>query len=205
MVSAATLAGFDDLPASVPGVGPLDPVTARRLARHRPWRRLLADPETGTLLTVDTRRVSPPQDEGGPPPETEGAPPPDGRWARLLAGLPTSLPPVPRPDEGVDAYRPTAQLRRYVHSRDATCIGPACHHPAAGTQLDHTVSFGPPTGSTSHDNLGSVCERIHNAKTHGGWLLEQPEPGTFTWTSPTGRSYARPARPLVHGWTGDDP
>jgi hypothetical protein len=29
-----------------------------------------------------------------------------------------------------------------VHTRDATCIGPACFHPARGTQLDHTINHG---------------------------------------------------------------
>ncbi|MFZ5871200.1 MAG: HNH endonuclease, partial [Actinomycetota bacterium] len=57
----------------------------------------------------------------------------------------------------------------------------------------------------------SPCQRMHNAKTHGGWTLQQPQPGTFVWTSPTGRVYRRRARPLVPGRrerrgsdTGDD-
>ncbi len=207
VVSAATLAGSDELPASVPGVGPLDPETARRLAGHRPWRRLIADPTTGTLLHVDTRTVPAPTTIAGLSADLSWGPEEDPRWEAVLARLGSwSSPSAPV----ADGYRPTSGLRRHVQTRDATCIGPACFHPAAGTQLDHTQNYGVvadgSTARSSPDNLGSVCERIHNAKTHGGWRLEQPTPGTFTWTSPTGRTYPRASRPLVHGWgSGDDP
>jgi hypothetical protein len=98
------------------------------------------------------------------------------------------------------------RLRRHVQTRDATCLGPACHHPASGTQLDHTVNHGQrdsdgnTVGVTAAEDLGSLCERIHNAKTHGLWQLRQPAPGAFVWTSATGRVYLRLARPLVPGW-----
>ena len=127
--------------------------------------------------------------------------PPDPRLKRLLTDPVTPA----RLDHGTDTYRTPTALRRHLHTRDATCIGPACHHPATGTEADHTVNYdeaGPDgqPGSTSHTNLGSTCERIHNAKTHGGWALSQPTPGTFIWTSPTGRTYTRTVRPLIHGW-----
>ncbi|MFP5347449.1 MAG: HNH endonuclease, partial [Actinomycetes bacterium] len=53
---------------------------------------------------------------------------------------------------------------------------------------------------TAAANLGSVCERLHNEKTHGGWRLVQTSPGSFVWTSPTGLTYRRTASPLVPGW-----
>ncbi|MGQ7295058.1 hypothetical protein [Quadrisphaera sp. KR29] len=37
----------------------------------------------------------------------------------------------------------------------------------------------------------------HTAKTHGGWDLVQSSPGSFTWTSPTGRVYQRTATPVL--------
>jgi len=93
-----------------------------------------------------------------------------------------------------------------VHTRDQTCIGPACEHLTRGTDLDHTVNHGEPgpdgrLGTTTDGNLGSPCRRAHDSKTHGGWHLNQPTPGTFVWTSPTGRTYRIDARPLVPGWT----
>ncbi len=42
---------------------------------------------------------------------------------------------------------------------------------------------------TRSSNLGPLSRRVHRAKTHGGWRLEQPEPGVFTWTSPHGLRY----------------
>ncbi len=131
--------------------------------------------------------------------------PSDPRLARLLTDPVTPA----RLDYGTDTYRTPTALRRHLHTRDATCIGPACHHPATGTEADHTVNYreaGPDgqPGTTSHTNLGSTCERIHNAKTRGGWALSQPTPGTFIWTSPTGRTYTRTVRPLIHGWPATD-
>jgi hypothetical protein len=79
-------------------------------------------------------------------------------------------------------------------------LHPASHHPTRGTQLDHTTDHAK-GGAAAHWNFGSQCQRAHNAKTHGGWHLEQPSPGSFAWTSPTGRRYRRRARPLLPGWT----
>lgn len=112
------------------------------------------------------------------------------RLTRLLAD-PLEAPPAPSP-----GYRPGAALARHVRTRDAVCIGPACHHAAHGTQLDHTVDHAA-GGPTADANLGSPCQRWHNAKTHGGWRLQQPAPGVFAWTSPTGRHYLRRARPVL--------
>ena len=183
VVAADTLLGTTDLPAHVPAVGPLDASSARRLAARTRWRRLVADSESGTLRHVD------------------GATTGDPRWEKVLGA-----PVVPaRLDHGTTRYVPPAPLRLHVQTRDATCIGPACHHPARRTQLDHTVNFGERDdhgvlGTTSDINLGSTCVRIHNAKTHGGWRLAQTSRGNFTWTSPTGRRYGVHARPLVPGW-----
>ncbi|PWJ47104.1 hypothetical protein SAMN06264364_1411, partial [Quadrisphaera granulorum] len=52
-------------------------------------------------------------------------------------------------------------------------------------------------GLTEAGNLGSICVPWHQAKTHGDWTLEQPSPGTFVWTSPTGLVYHRRATPLL--------
>jgi hypothetical protein len=59
-VPVLTLLGRDDLPATLDGYGPIDPVTARKLAGHAPsFIRLLTHPETGAVLSVgrDSYRV----------------------------------------------------------------------------------------------------------------------------------------------------
>ncbi len=190
-----------DLPASIPGAGPVDAAEARRIAAAARWRRLVVDPDSG-VLQAHGRRTHPPPALTGP---AAGAVPgsslaDDRRWRDLLGERLG-----PTPDVGVSRYRPPPSLRRHVHVRDATCLGPACHHTARGTQLDHTVDLGRADargrpGTTSAGNLGSLCRRAHAAKTHGGWRLTQSSPGSFRWTSPTGRHYERPVRPLVPGW-----
>ncbi|MFP5334135.1 MAG: DUF222 domain-containing protein [Actinomycetes bacterium] len=195
VVAADTLTGAGTLPAHVPGVGPLDTTTARRLAGLAGLRRLVAAPDTGTLVHAD-RHVLPASGQDGATTERRS-----DRLARLLSA-PVQTTPL---DLGLTRYRPTPAQRLHVHVRDATCIGPAHWHPARGTELDHTVDYRRRDhtgrlGTTSHTNLGSACKRIHNAKTHGGWQLTQPTPGTFVWTSPTGRLYLRRAQPLLPGW-----
>ena len=199
VVAADTLTGDNDLPAHLPGVGPLDGATARDLAGRTTWRRLVADPATGTLIHAD-RDTLPPADRDYTGIDAVRAVVADPRWQHLF-----DVPLRPSYDDDGTRYRPSSRLRRFVYTRDATCIGPACHHPAAGTQLDHSVNHGErddagTVGQTTDDNLGSECDRVHNAKTHGGWQLRQPAPGQFEWTSPTGRVYLRHARPLIPGW-----
>lgn len=206
VVAADTLTGTSDLPASIPGVGPLDVDTIRDLAARTRWRRLVADPATGRLVAYGRRTANPTgtaRAEANPTRTSVGALLADPRWKAVI-GSPVEAAVL---DVGLSWYAPSPALRAHVHTRDASCIGVACHHPARGTQLDHTVPFRQPgedgaLGTTSEDNLGSQCRRTHNAKTHGGWSLTQPEPGSFRWTSPLGRVYSRLARPLVPGWPG---
>ncbi|HZI96078.1 MAG TPA: hypothetical protein VFD41_00980 [Actinomycetales bacterium] len=198
VVAADTLTGASDLPAQVPGVGPVDGETVRHLASRTRWRRLVADPATGTLVLADPR-IHP----------ADGMTGIERRLQDLLAD-----PLTPSHSDDGSRYRPSPRLRRHVHIRDATCLGPACHHPAAGTQLDHTINHGHhddhgAEGTTTAGDLGSLCDRVHNAlihqpRAHGGWLLRQLSPGEFEWTSPTGRSYTRHARPLVPGWKAQE-
>jgi hypothetical protein len=178
VISADTLTGTSDEPAQLPGSGPLDAAHARDIAATVAWRRLVVHPDTGTLQVRGTKRYEPDDDE---------------RIQRLLADPVEAEPPE------CAGYRPGRRLREHVHARDGGGIGAACHHPTRGTQLDHTIDWHA-GGKTATHNFGSQCQRVHNAKTHGGWHLEQPTPGTFVWTSPTGRRYRRRARPLLPGW-----
>lgn len=201
VVAAAALAGRVQLPAVVPGHGAVDVEEVRRVATAVPWRRLVADDATGVLLHHDGALHAPRAPQERPPDDEVADASADPRWGAVLGS-----PVVPEVlDHGLGRYVPPAALRAHVLSRDATCVGPACEHTARGTQLDHTVDHARPgpsgqVGTTSEANLGPLCRRAHGAKTHGGWHLEQPAPGTFRWTSPTGRTYARAARPLVPGW-----
>jgi hypothetical protein len=84
-------------------------------------------------------------------------------------------------------------LREYVSARDITCTFPVCRQPAWRTDLDHTVPWHL-GGPTSRSNLGARCRTHHKIKQLSGWKLEQSLSGAFTWTTPTGNTYATEPR-----------
>ncbi|MCZ2404606.1 hypothetical protein IV498_15820, partial [Paenarthrobacter sp. Z7-10] len=108
---------------------------------------------------------------------------------------------------GRSSYRPPADLQRWIELRDQTCTGIGCDKPARLCDIDHTIpyhrrTYTPngtplPLGETNHDNLGARCGYDHHLKDdpHTRWTTTQPTPGTFTHTSPTGRTYTTHPEP----------
>jgi len=134
----------------------------------------------GAISAADARRI---------------AADPRSTWRRLLTD-----PASGRVLEfGRRSYRPPAELADLVRARDGTCVMPTCGARAQYCDLDHTVPF-EHGGATAPGNLGALCRHHHLLKTHAGWRLEQPEPGEFTWTTPTGRVW-----PPAAGPPGADP
>ena len=114
-----------------------------------------------------------------------------GDWTRIVTAPLTGA----VLDVGHTRYRPTQAMIDHLLARDRTCARPGCTHRASECQLDHTrewhhddPSRGGPTAVT---NLGPLCGRDHQVKTHGDFHLTQPEPGIFEWTTPTGHRYRR--------------
>ena len=79
--------------------------------------------------------------------------------------------------------------------------------------LDHSKPYGD-GGLTEVDNLAPLKRFGHRVRTHGGWKLEQAEPGRLTWRSPRGYTYAvTPAGTLLigrpppseHDWWNQEP
>ena len=109
-------------------------------------------------------------------------------------------------DVGHTRYRPTQAMIDHILARDRTCARPGCNHRASECQLDHTAEWNhhDPSrgGATAVTNLGPLCGRDHQVKTHGDFHLTQPEPGIFEWTTPTGHRYRREhdgtTTPLTH-------
>jgi hypothetical protein len=90
-------------------------------------------------------------------------------------------------------YRPTRRLRHLTRARNNTCPAPGCGASSAHSDMDHTDPW--PGGPTCECNFGLPCRHHHRAKQAPGWKLEQPEPGVFRWTTPSGRIYeTRPTR-----------
>jgi hypothetical protein len=101
-------------------------------------------------------------------------------------------------DVGRTRYRPGAALADTVRARHPRCLFPMCSRPAAACDLDHRQGFDRTGhgdgGATSIDNLGPLCRRHHNAKTHHGWnWTVDSATGDIAWASPTGHTYATPA------------
>jgi len=92
-------------------------------------------------------------------------------------------------DRGRTSYRVTDAMRRYLAARDTTCRHPGCTRPASGCQIDHAVAWDD-DGNTDRENLGPLCTRHHQLKTHAGWdVLKSRQDGSVVWRSPHGRTY----------------
>jgi hypothetical protein len=48
-----------------------------------------------------------------------------------------------------------------------------------------------PGGPTSPENLGVMCRAHHRLKQDKRWMVFQPTPGRFEWTTPSNRNYIR--------------
>ena len=86
------------------------------------------------------------------------------------------------------AYAPPPRLRDFITARDGTCRFPTCRQPVRRCDLDHSVPY-QKGGKTCSCNLGGLCRFHHILKQHHLWQLVQPEPGSFAWITPTGRTY----------------
>lgn len=94
---------------------------------------------------------------------------------------------------GRPGYRPSAELRREVEARHATCVFPSCNQPSHRCDLDHTVAWRP--GITCRCNLAPLCRRHHRLKQRTDWRLFQIWAGLLIWVTPSGAWYiVRPDR-----------
>jgi len=216
-VGLATVAGLDDRPAEIPGVGAVGATLARAAVaaqrRGASWKFAIVDSDGYLLLAGPLRRR--PRTSTQPSPVRGGvvelhltvdelrhlgADPVLGAWDGVLAEI-------------ADAWADRAELRRrlasnpharfargpladHIRIRDRHCCGPGCTRSARRSDLDHTRDHAH-GGETVEVNIGPACKRHHPDKDRG-WSLTQPEPGLFRWVSPLGREYwtrGEPVRP----------
>jgi len=115
----------------------------------------------------------------------------EGTWQRLLV----------EPGSGrllelaVDTHDPPQQMRDFVVTRDATCRSPGCRAPASRCDLDYTKEY--PCGPTCVGNLCALCRRHHRIKTLTDTRVLGDGRGGLTWTMPSGKTYTRPADPVL--------
>jgi len=94
----------------------------------------------------------------------------------------------------VDRYEVPDRLAAQAAERDLTCVFPWCTRPAESCDLDHVIPYAE-GGTTSSDNIATLCRRHHRLKTHhSGWGYTVLEPGCYLWSSPHGYQFLRDHR-----------
>ncbi len=89
------------------------------------------------------------------------------------------------------AYRPPADLKRWLRIRDQECRDPGCRRPARHTDRDHVREW-QHDGPTDAVNLASICRAMHLLKSMGLWQETVHPDDTVTWTSPWARTLTDP-------------
>jgi hypothetical protein len=98
-------------------------------------------------------------------------------------------------DVGRLTYEPPQALKDFLTARDQICRFPQCRQPARVADIDHAKSW-ESGGETSKENMGMLCRRHHQMKTHGGWNLESFADGSCEWIAPNGKRYFVPSRKM---------
>ena len=110
-----------------------------------------------------------------------------GTWRRLVTD-PASGVVI---DAGRTRYRPPAGLADLVRARDRACVFPTCQTPAERCDIDHLTAWSQ-GGTTSLDNLVTLCEAHHRLKHTPGWALTRDQAsGTLSWHTPDKTIYQR--------------
>jgi hypothetical protein len=90
------------------------------------------------------------------------------------------------PPPASPGYQPSAELDRFVRTRDRRCRFPGCRARPITCDLDHTVPW--PDGRTCSANLCCLCRHHHRLSHQAvGWRLRSRPGGALEWTTPTGQ------------------
>jgi hypothetical protein len=100
-------------------------------------------------------------------------------------------------DYGRRVYQVPDRLREFLTARDQACRFPGCPRTASRCQLDHAEAWDD-GGHTNPANLGTLCVRHHQLKTHSGWSITHSHPdGSCGWVSAHGREYIHEPKPVT--------
>lgn len=116
----------------------------------------------------------------------------DATWQRFVSDPTTGN----LLDFGRETYLPPQELVDFLLARDRICRFPGCRRSGNLADIDHAQSW-ETGGETNPANLGLLCRRHHRMKTHGGWELTSNSDGSCMWSSPLGKQYFVPARPIL--------
>ncbi len=115
----------------------------------------------------------------------------DGKWRRFITDPITGN----LLDYGRRTYEPPQALADFLSARDRTCRFPGCRQPSRTADIDHAIPW-ESGGETSAANMGLLCRRHHRMKTSGEWRLDSFPDGSCRWTSPSGKIFDVPVRPI---------
>jgi len=159
---------------------------------HETEDGLLGEIRAHVDITVPALTLTDP-DGIASPAHLEGVGPVDPATARILTGNASEFDrvfthPASGMVLGVDRYRPSADMRRYLRARDRCCRFPGRRLLARMCDDDHTIDHAL-GGATTLANLADFCRRHHVTKHQTPWKVRQLGGGVLEWTSPTGRIY----------------
>jgi hypothetical protein len=210
----ATLTDLASRPGELAGFGPIDPWLARDLAAAA-----ARNPKTTWCVTVtdkdghaighgcarpepkSNRKRAGPGPPGGAgfsftPVIRDGPPGGYGTWRLRTPGDGPDLivtlgslstDPCDHRHQA-NGHDPGIQLRHLSQVRHATCTSPVCPRPASQADFEHNTPY-EAGGRTCLCNTGPKCRHDHRLKQNPRWKVDQLPDGTFTWTTPAGRSY----------------
>ena len=118
-----------------------------------------------------------------------------GRLATAFAGSKVTIRPILNTThiDAVDSYQVPTRMRAALEARFPVDAFPYGTRDSHTCDADHTTAFDhhnkTGTGQTRLGNLAPLSRFTHRLKTHGGWHVEQPQPGVLLWTSPLGYHY----------------
>jgi hypothetical protein len=202
LASLPTLLGEADAPGELADSGAVVPASTIRAIASRgvAVRRLLVDDTTGEIVDLTP--------DAYPLPTADGARGPVCHELGVviresdLPALRERFSEAPQPvrdlldapmtaealDATPDAYPVPVRLAEFVASRARHPSNPCAGESAASAgDLDHItpVAAG---GETRRDNLHAPTRRWHVLTTHTAWQTERNPDGSWTWTSPLGRT-----------------
>jgi hypothetical protein len=115
-----------------------------------------------------------------------------GQFTHWIRGANLTITPVIDPDNtpAVDSYQTTDRLKDALRMINPTEAFPYGTNTNRDIDHDHAIPYRPPPdgppGQTSIHTLHRLGRRSHRLKTHAGWQVRIPEPGTTIWRSPHG-------------------
>jgi uncharacterized protein DUF222 len=211
-VPMITTTGLADRPGELSGFGPIDPWLARDLTRAA-----AANPKTTWCVTFTdqqghatghgcARPVPKNHSKNGnhrkrdgpgfsfTPASRDGPPGGYGTWTLRIPGRELLITIDSLATENCDhkfesrGHDPGVKLRHLAQIRHATCTSPICRRLAATSDFEHNTPY-EAGGRTCLCNAGPKCRHDHRLKQHPRWTVEQHPDGTFSWTTPSGRTY----------------